>query len=143
MTTAQMRRDHVDSRGRVVWASGWTAFAAILMIFGGAMAVFEGIAAIAKDDVLVTTNNYAFSFNLTSWGWIHVVLGALVVLAGIALLRDALWARVVGVFLAGLSMVANFMWLPHYPFWAVVLIAIDVFVIWALCTEAGRQARAR
>ena len=124
-------------------ASGWTAFAAIMMIFGGVMAVFEGITAIAKDGVLVTTQHYAFSFNLTSWGWIHVVLGALVALAGIALLRGSLWARVVGVFLAGLSMIANFMWLPHYPFWAIVLIAIDLFVIWALCSATGRDTRTR
>jgi hypothetical protein len=123
-----------------MWASSWIAFAAVMMIFGGAMAIIEGIAAIAKDDVFVVTHNYAYTFNLTSWGWIHLALGVLVVLAGIALFSGSLWARVAGVVLAGLSMVANFMWLPYYPVWAIVLIAVDAFVIWALCVGSGRQA---
>jgi hypothetical protein len=125
-----------------VWVSSWTTFAAVMMIFGGVMAIIEGAAAIAKDDVFVTNRNYAYKFDLTSWGWIHLILGILVVLAGLALFRGSLWARVVGVFLAGLSLIANFMWIPYYPFWAFVLIAVDVFVIWALCTATSRELRA-
>ncbi|WP_393055010.1 hypothetical protein [Streptomyces sp. LN549] len=113
--------------------TGWTVFAAILMIFGGAMSIFQGIAAIAKDDVFVATRNYVFQFNLTGWGWIHLVLGIVIVLAGCALFTGATWARVVGIVLAGLGALANFMWLPHYPLWSIVLIALDVFIIWALC----------
>jgi hypothetical protein len=107
--------------------------AAVLMIFGGIMAIFEGVAAIAKDAVFVTTPNYTFQFSLTSWGFIHIILGALVAVAGLALFSGILWARVVGVVLAGLSMLANFMWLPYAPVWAIVLIAVDAFIIWALC----------
>nr|WP_232838016.1 hypothetical protein [Streptomyces atratus] len=107
------------------------------MIFGGAMAIFEGIAAIAKDNVFVATRNYVFQFSLTGWGWIHLILGIVIVLAGCALLTGAAWARVVGIVLAGLSALANFLWLPFYPFWAIVLIAINVFILWALC--AGPQ----
>ncbi|GGR08085.1 hypothetical protein WEB32_02900 [Streptomyces netropsis] len=113
--------------------SGWTAFAAILMVFGGLMAIFQGISAIAKDNVFVVTREYAFQFNLTGWGWIHLILGIVIMLAGFALFKGAMWARVVGVVLAGLGMIANFMWLPYYPLWALVLLALDVFVIWALC----------
>jgi len=146
MTTSEIRRDDVDNAGfgsgGSIWRSGWTMFAAIMMVFGGVMAIFEGIAAIAKDDVFVTTRHYAYTFNLTSWGWIHLVLGVLVVLAGLALFTGALWARMVGIVLAGLAMIANFMWLPYYPFWAAVLIAIDAFVIWALCVGTGRESRA-
>ncbi|MEE1812757.1 hypothetical protein PUR32_43245 [Streptomyces sp. BE133] len=107
------------------------------MIFGGAMAIFEGIAAIAKDNVFVATRNYVFQFSLTGWGWIHLILGIVIVLAGCALLTGAAWARVVGIVLAGLSALANFLWLPFYPFWAIVLIAINVLILWALC--AGPQ----
>lgn len=121
--------------------SGWTGFAGVMMIFGGVMAIFQGIAAIAQDDVFVVTRDYAYNFNLTSWGWIHLVLGVLVALAGAALFGGAVWARVVGVGLAGLSMIANFMWLPYQPVWAIVLIAVDAFVIWALCIGTGRDAR--
>jgi hypothetical protein len=115
--------------------SGWTAFAAILMIFGGVMAIFEGIAGIAKDDVLVTTSNYTFQWSVTGWGWMHLILGILVALAGIAVFSGALWARVIGISLAGLSMLANFAWLPWYPFWAATLIVLDGIIIWALCAD--------
>lgn len=118
--------------------AGWTVFAAVLMIFGGIMAIFQGIAAIAKDDVFVSTRDYVFQFNLTSWGWIHLALGIVIVLAGLALFTGAAWARAVGIVLAGLGALANFMWLPHYPLWSIVLIAIDVFIIWALCAVPRR-----
>ncbi|MFG2331503.1 hypothetical protein ACGFMM_17950 [Streptomyces sp. NPDC048604] len=114
-------------------AGGWVVFAAVLMIFVGFMTLFQGIAAIAKDDVFVSTRNYVYQFSLTGWGWVHLILGIVMVLAGFALFKGALWARMVGVALAGLGMIANFMWLPYYPFWALLLIAIDVIVIWALC----------
>ncbi|UKY48743.1 DUF7144 family membrane protein [Streptomyces inhibens] len=120
---------------------GWTAFAGVLMIFGGAMAFLEGISAIAKDNVFVTTRNYVFSFNLTGWGWIHLILGIVILIAGIALLASgATWARVIGVALAGLGALANFLWIPYYPFWAIVLIAINVFIIWALCAGDKHHA---
>ncbi|MFC9330140.1 hypothetical protein [Kitasatospora sp. NPDC057015] len=121
------------------FATGWTVFAAVIMIFGGAMAIFEGIAAIAKDDLIVVTRNYAYQMNTAGWGWIHLILGILVVLAGIALFGGAVWARAVGIVLAGLSMIANFLWLPYYPFWAIVIIALDIFVIWALCVGSTRE----
>ncbi|MFF9060408.1 hypothetical protein ACF09K_17230 [Streptomyces sp. NPDC014882] len=122
-------------RGRA--GSGWLVFASVLMIFGGLMMIFEGIAAIAEDDVFVTTRDYAYAFDLTGWGWIHLVMGVIVTLAGAALLQGATWARVVGVTLAGLAMLANFLWIPYAPLWAIVLIAINGFVIWALCTAPG------
>lgn len=120
---------------------GWTAFAGVLMIFGGAMAFLEGISAIAKDTLIVTTRNYVYSFNVTGWGWIHLILGIVILLAGVALLATgAMWARVVGIVLAGFGALANFLWIPYYPFWAIVLIAIDIFIIWALCTGNHRHA---
>lgn len=118
--------------------SGWTVFAAVMMIFGGILAVFQGIAAIAEDDIIVKTRNYSFAFNTTGWGWIHLILGVVVLLAGLALFSGAVWARIIGVLLAGLSMIANFIWLPAYPLWAIVVIAIDIAVIWALCTSPHR-----
>ncbi|WP_406448030.1 hypothetical protein OG782_04170 [Streptomyces sp. NBC_00876] len=132
-TSSEPRAKHDTATKSHPLQTGWTAFAAILMIFGGAMAIFQGIAAIAKDDVFVTTRNYVFQFNLTGWGWIHLVLGIVIVLAGCAVFTGAVWARAVGIVLAGLGALANFLWLPHYPMWSIVLIAIDVFIIWALC----------
>jgi hypothetical protein len=123
--------------------SGWVVFASVMMIFGGTMGVLEGITALRKDEVLVVNSHYAYTFDTTGWGWIHLILGILVVLAGIALFRGALWARVTAVFLAGLAMIANFLWLPYFPLWAIVLIGINAFVIWAVCTSGSRSARVR
>ncbi|WP_331772601.1 hypothetical protein OG948_54875 (plasmid) [Embleya sp. NBC_00888] len=126
---------------RATHSSGWTTFAAVLMTVGGVLAVFQGIAAIAKDDVVVETRNYSFSYSTTGWGWIHLILGIVIFLAGLALFTNALWARFLGVLLAGLSMLANFVWLPHYPVWSIIVIAIDIAIIWALCTGPQRSNR--
>lgn len=135
------RTDDASVSSRNAFQTGWTALAATLMIFGGAMAILQGISAIAKDNVFVATNDYVFQFSLTGWGWVHLILGIVIVLAGFALFSGAVWARVVGVALAGLGAIANFLWLPHYPLWAIVLIAIDIFIIWALCAGPRREAR--
>lgn len=127
-------RSGTAARGSARTGSGWLVFAAVLMVFGGLMMIFEGIAAIAEDDVFVTTRNYVYEFDLTSWGWIHLILGVVIALAGAALFQGATWARVVGVAVAGLAMLANFLWIPYAPVWAIALIAISGFVIWALCT---------
>ncbi|AUY48238.1 hypothetical protein [Streptomyces sp. CB01881] len=127
---------------RKPFATGWTTFAACLMIFGGAMAVLEGIGAIVNDERYVITGNYVYKFNVTGWGWLHLILGLLIVVAGFMLFTGAMWARILGVVAAGLNMIVNFLWLPYYPFWAIVLIAIDIFVIWALTAGTHREAHA-
>lgn len=121
--------------------SGWLVFAAVLMIFSGLMMLLQGIAAIANDDVFVATRNYVFEFDLTGWGWIHLILGVIITLAGAALFQGATWARVVGVALTGLAMLANFLWIPYAPFWAMILIALHAIVIWALCTAPSPSER--
>ncbi|MEU8826022.1 hypothetical protein [Streptomyces sp. NPDC048636] len=118
--------------------SGWLVFAAVMMIFGGLMTLFQGISAISNDRVFVATQNYIFQFDLSGWGWVHMILGIVLIVAGLAVFTGAMWARVTGVVLAGLSLIANFLWLPYYPVWAVVLLIVDGFVIWALCTGSSR-----
>lgn len=122
---------------RTAHGSGWVVFAAVMMIFSGIMTLLAGISAIAEDDVFLSTRNYVYELDLTGWGWIHLILGLVIACAGFALFKGATWARVVGVVLAGLSMIANFMWLPYNPWWALLFIAIDAFVIWALCVAPG------
>ncbi|MFJ5724095.1 hypothetical protein [Streptomyces sp. NPDC093149] len=122
--------------------SGTTVLAAVLLIIGGAMAIFEGVAALAKDHVFVFTRHYVFEFSLTGWGWVHLVLGIVLVLAGCAVFGGALWARFFGVAVAGLGAIANFLWLPYYPLWAIVLIAVNILAVWALCMGMHREAHA-
>ncbi|WP_398938049.1 hypothetical protein [Streptomyces sp. IB201691-2A2] len=120
--------------------SGITVFAAVLMMFGGAMAIFEGIAAVAEDDLFISTRNYVFEFSLAGWGWVHLILGIVLVFAGSAVLTGALWARFFGVLVAGLGALANFLWVPYYPLWALALVAVNIFVVWALCTGMHKEA---
>jgi hypothetical protein len=108
-------------------------FAAIMLTLVGILDIFRGIMAIAEDDVFVTTRNYVFEFDLTSWGWIHLILGAVAVIVSMGLFQGATWARVVGVAIAGLVIIANFLSLPYYPVWSVIMIALSAFIIWALC----------
>ncbi|MFJ5260438.1 hypothetical protein ACIQAC_08160 [Streptomyces sp. NPDC088387] len=124
------------------WVTGGVTFAGVLMLCGGVLAVLQGIAAIADDDVYARVGTYVYELDLTGWGWIHVVLGALVAVTGWGVLSGASWARITGIVLAALSLVAQFLFLPYAPIWSVVMMAIDVFVIWALAArhELVRQS---
>lgn len=119
--------------GRQEWASGLTVFAAVMLFLSGLLSLFRGIMALAEDDVFVTTPNYVFEFDLTSWGWIHLALGALVMVVSAGLVRTAVWARAIGVALAGLVIIANFLSMPYSPVWSVIMITMSGFIIWALC----------
>nr|WSY53127.1 hypothetical protein OG999_25380 [Streptomyces sp. NBC_00886] len=114
-------------------AGGLVTFAAVMLFIAGVLAVFRGIMGIAEDNVFVTTPNYVFKFDLTSWGWIHLTLGAVAVLVSVGLFSAAVWARVAGVGIAGLLLVASFLSIPYYPVWSITLIALYSFIIWALC----------
>jgi hypothetical protein len=122
------------------WAVGFILFAAIMMIMSGIFQALDGLVALFNDTFYVTTRNYTFQFDVTTWGWIHLILGIVVALAGWGLLSGRTWARVVGITVVVLSAIANFLWLPYYPFWALIIIALDVFVIWALAAH-GRDVR--
>ena len=115
-------------------AIGLTILAAVFMMVTGVLGFFEGLAAVIRGSFFVTLPNYAFSLSATSWGVVHIILGALLFIAGVALFADQTWARVVGVALAAFMMIANFVYLPYYPVWAIVVIALNAFVIWALLT---------
>ncbi|MGW7238945.1 DUF7144 family membrane protein [Streptomyces sp. NPDC054804] len=123
------------------WTTGGVVFAGVLLLMNGIFAILQGISAIATDDVYARVHDYVYKISLTGWGWILVILGALGVIAGAALLKGAPgWARVVGIFLAALSMVAQFLFLPYAPIWALIMIGIDFFVIWALAVYRPEPA---
>ncbi|MER8086104.1 hypothetical protein ABTZ57_13380 [Streptomyces sp. NPDC094048] len=120
------------------WAAGGIMFAGVLLLVDGVFGVIKGISGIASDEVYARMSNYTFRFDVTAWGWIHLILGIVLGFVGWGILKGATWARVTGVVIAAISLVLNFMWLPYQPIWAIISIAIDTFVIWALCTEDAK-----
>jgi hypothetical protein len=117
------------------WAHGVTVFAGVMMIVGGGFQAFEALSAIVNDQYLVVAPNYIYSFDLTAWGWIHLIIGLALVVTGICLLMGQGWAKIAGIVVAGIAALANFTWLPYAPFWAVIVIGVDVLVIWALVSS--------
>jgi hypothetical protein len=116
--------------------NGQIAFAAIMMIVGGIWHGLSGLAGVLRDEVYLTTPAYTYQFDLTWWGWVHLVLGAILVGTGIAVAQGRTWGRVTGIALAILSLVANFLFLPHYPVWSILIISLDIVIIYSLATYA-------
>jgi len=119
-------------------AVGVTTTAAIILILGGICHAMQGVVGLATNEFFVVTQNWLFKFDTTTWGWIHIVVGLVAFLAGVGLFFGAVWARTLGVIIAAISILANFLWMPWYPLWAVLIIIFDFFVIWAL-TAHGRD----
>jgi hypothetical protein len=119
-------------------AVGMTMFASVILMVVGVFQSLAGLAAIINDDKLLATEDYVIKLDTTSWGWIHLILGVVLFLAGLGLLQGQVWARTIAVILASLSAIANFVWLPIQPWWAIIIITLDIFVIWAV-TVHGRD----
>jgi hypothetical protein len=114
------------------WAIGGVVFAATMMIMVGIFQAFQGLAAIINDEFFVRVGEYAFNVDVTTWGWIHLILGIVVAAAGFYLFSGSALAGVVAVILASLSALSNFFFIPYYPFWSILMIALAIFVIWAV-----------
>jgi hypothetical protein len=122
------------------WAAvGLTAFAAALMIVSGLWAALLGISALAKDHVFVVAPQYTYKINVSGWGWIHLILGIIVLIGGICLMLGQTWARILAIILAALSAIAQFLFLPYYPLWSILIIALDILIIWAVLTAGTRR----
>ena len=122
-------------------AIGWAMFAAFMMILIGGFHIFAGLVGLINDTFYAVTPKYVLQFDATTWGWIHLIGGIVILLAGFSLLSGAVWARTVGVIVAMISALASFAWLPWYPIWGIAIIVIDIGVIWAL-TAHGRDIAA-
>jgi hypothetical protein len=118
-------------------AVGFILFAAIMMIMVGVFEAIQGLVGIFENEFYVPTRNYLFQFDATTWGWTHLILGLIVAFAGWGLLSGRTWARTVAIFLAVLSAIANFAFIPYYPFWSLLIITLDIFVIWAVAAHGG------
>ena len=122
------------------WAIGGITFAVVMLAMIGIFQLIAGLVAIIDDDFYVVTQNYTFDIDTSAWGWIHLLLGVLLVLASYGLYSGATWGAAVAIVMAVLAAVENFFFIPYYPFWSLLVIALCVWVIWAL-TRPGATDR--
>ena len=114
------------------WAIGWVSYAAVMLMLVGGFHAFAGIVGIFENELYVLAGGYILEFDARTWGWIHLFAGIVIFLAGLGLFSGATWARVVGVTVAVASTFVNFVWLPWYPLWSIIMITANAFAIWAL-----------
>jgi hypothetical protein len=121
---------------------GWVVFGAMMILFLGAWHVFLGVVSLWREEIFVTgRNEMPVDVSYTDWGWVHITVGVFALVVGACVLRGYLWARLVGVWFAFLSAFVNLAFLPAYPIWSALMIAIDVIVMWALVVHGGELRR--
>lgn len=118
------------------WA-GWAAFAGIMMILLGAFQAITGLTAVFNDEYFVVGPERLLVFDFTTWGWVHLLLGALVTFAGFAVLNGRAWGRTIGVVMAATSAIANMAFIGVYPFWSILVIVVDVIIIYSLIVHGS------
>jgi hypothetical protein len=128
-TQQQQRSPEEDVSG---WAYGGIAFAATMAILIGTFQIMEGLVAVINDEFFVVARNYTFDLDVSAWGWIHLIVGAIMLVVGFGLYARSTWAGVTAIVVAVLSAVSNFFFIPYYPIWALVVIGLNVWIIWAL-----------
>jgi hypothetical protein len=121
------------------WATGPILFSGGMLVISGVLQIFIGVTALVHDNIYAEVPRYLFAFDLTAWGWIQLLTGIAAVGAGYGALRGLTWARITGILVTGIGMVAEFAYIPHFPAWSVLVIAIDVVIIWGLANY-GSQA---
>ncbi len=126
-----------NTRGQTGWV-GWVVFAGMMLIMLGSFHIIEGLVALFRDEVfLVSKGGLVLNLDYTAWGWAHIIGGAIAILVGACLLAGQMWARVVAVIVAMISALSNLAFLPAYPIWSALMIAVDVLVIWALTVHGA------
>jgi hypothetical protein len=121
---------------------GWVLFGAMMMVILGSFQAIAGLVALFDDGYyLVGSNGLVVNVDYTAWGWAHLILGLVAIAAGVGLFTGAMWARVLGITVATISAIANFLWMPAYPLWALTMITLDVLIIYAIAAH-GRELKA-
>jgi hypothetical protein len=128
---------------RVTGWVGWIWFAGIVMFVAGIWNFFYGLAAVlGPDKRYVATSSNLLVFNENGWGWTHLIFGIVIAIVGLFVLTGQAWARVLAIVIVALNLITQFIWLPVQPWWSVLVIALDVFVVWALVVHGDEAERA-
>ncbi|MFB7633204.1 hypothetical protein ACFC0M_20015 [Streptomyces sp. NPDC056149] len=124
--------------GKVV--VGDALFAGVALTVSGPLSILQGITGITRDR-LFSSFGYAYRFDLTAWGWIHLVIGVALFVVGVGILLDKAWARGAGIAVAGASLITQFMFVPYYPVWSIIVMAFDLLIVWSLSRSFHPAAR--
>ncbi|HEX8973544.1 DUF7144 family membrane protein [Oryzihumus sp.] len=117
---------------------GWAYFAGIMMMMVGAFQIIEALTALFNQNyLLVKSSGLVVHVNIAAWGWVHLLIGLVLVAAGFAVMAGRMWARIVGILTAGLSAIVNLAFIAAYPLWSITIITVDVLVIYALAVHGG------
>ena len=135
MTSATIRQARGARRGE---GYGMIIFAVALLLTVGIFNLIDGIAAIARSHIFIANAHYVIG-DLRAWGWVALILGALQVLAAIGVLAGNQAARWFAVAVVGLNAIAQMFFIPAYPFWSLMIIAVDVVALWGLCAYGSRE----
>ena len=127
---------------RVTGWVGWISFAGIMLIMLGTFNIIQGFAAVFTDDVFIPTEAGAIVLDVTGWGWVHLIVGLLALLAGFGLFSGATWARVFAVIVVMINAIAQLASLNFHPVWSITVITLDVLIIWALIVHGGETRQA-
>jgi hypothetical protein len=139
---ATVPRKSVDAQSEVTGWVGWIIFAGTMMTLVGTFHVIQGLVALFDDTYyLVGQNGLVVAVDYTAWGWTHLITGVVIFGAGLALFSGKMWARTVGVVLATVSAILNFAFIAAFPVWSLTIIALDVFVIYALTAHGGEMKK--
>ncbi|WP_329579586.1 DUF7144 family membrane protein [Streptomyces sp. NBC_01361] len=122
--------------------TGATLFAVVALLVSGPLSILLGASGIAGDTVFVTSR-YAYRFDLTAWGWLHLLIGVALVVAGLGVAAGKAWGRGAGISVAAISLITQFMFIPYYPAWSITVMALDLLIVWSLTrfsptTSGGR-----
>jgi hypothetical protein len=123
--------------------SGWIAFAGVMMFIIGSLDAFWGLAGILNDEIVVVGGQGALIFDITTWGWVHLILGSVVALTGLGLITGNSAARVAGIFFVALNAIAQIVWFPAAPLWAFLIIILDTVIIYQLTVNWSAEDAAR
>ena len=112
--------------------TGWTVFAGIVLFIVGSMDALWGLAAILNNDIVIVGGHGAIIADITTWGWVHLILGSIMALTGLGLFAGSGGARWAAVFFVAVNAIAQIVWFPTAPLWAFLMILLDVTIIYQL-----------
>lgn len=120
---------------------GWKTFVGILLMVGGFFNVIDGLTGITRANYFENTgiNQFPLTDDIKTYGWIILIIGIVLILAGFGMLGGATWARVVAIVAASVNAIAQLSWMGHYPLWSFTMILVDVFIIYGVAVHCGKE----